>query len=202
MAYGYASIALTSLSLPIPAGTPITPLVAYTFPNATFASSMTKGGDGNYYIITIEPALYTMDPSTGTISLVGPITGMAGDQPNGLKYNAANSTYYMVSSNNFYSLDISTRVATLVGPLNNAGGLMVDLCFDVAGTCYAYDLGLDNAYTINIATGNATLLGPLGYDANYGQGMDYDRETGTIYLSAFNNTTVTGQLRTMDPATG
>ena len=31
--FGYASIALTSLSLPMPAGTPITPLTSYTFPN-------------------------------------------------------------------------------------------------------------------------------------------------------------------------
>jgi hypothetical protein len=42
----------------------------------------------------------------------------------------------------------------------------------------------------------------LGYDANFGQGMSYDYETSTIYLSAFNNGTFTGQLRTMDPATG
>jgi hypothetical protein len=79
---------------------------------------------------------------------------------------------------------------------------MIDLCFDAAGVCYAYDLGVDNAYTINLATGNATLLGSLGYDANYGQGMSYDYESSTIYLSAFNNATVTGQLRTMNPGTG
>jgi len=200
--YGYASIALTSMSLPMPAGTPITPLTAYTFPNSTFASSMTRGGDGNYYITSIEPALYQMDPTTGVITLIGSITGMGADQVNGFKYNPANDSYYIVSSNNFFSFDLSSRVATLIGPLNNSGGLMIDLCFDAAGTCYAYDLGLDNAYTINVATGNATLLGSLGYDANYGQGMAYDFETNTIYLSAFNNSTVTGQLRTMDPATG
>ncbi|MDP3832309.1 MAG: T9SS type A sorting domain-containing protein [Ignavibacteriaceae bacterium] len=200
--FGYANIALTSLSLPMPAGTPITPLTSYTFPNATFASSMVKGGDGNYYITTIEPALYQMDPGTGIITLHGTITGLGADQPNGISYNPANSTYYMVSSNNFFTIDISTRIATLVGALNNTDGAMVDLCFDASGTCYAFDVGLDNAYTINIGTGNATLLGPIGYDANYGQGMAYDFETSTIYLSAFNGTTATGQLRTMDPVTG
>ena len=35
-----------------------------------------------------------------------------------------------------------------------------------------------------------------------GQGMSFDYYSGTIYLSAFNNTTFTGQLRTMDPLTG
>ena len=47
-----------------------------------------------------------------------------------------------------------------------------------------------------------TLLGPLGYDANFGQGMSYDFETNTIYLTAFNNSTYTGQCRIMDPVTG
>jgi hypothetical protein len=108
----------------------------------------------------------------------------------------------MVSSTNFYQLDVGTLTATLIGPLNNGAGLMIDLCFANDGTCWAYDLGNDDAGNINIATGNYTVLGPLGYDANFGQGMAYDRETGTIYMSAFNNTTFTGQLRTMDPGTG
>ena len=47
-----------------------------------------------------------------------------------------------------------------------------------------------------------TLLGPLGYDANFGQGMSYDFDTHTIYLTAFNNGTFTGQCRIMDQVTG
>jgi len=81
---------------------------------------------------------------------------------------------------------------------------MIDLCFDLSGTCYAYEVNISaaSAYTINITTGNATVIGTLGYEPNYGQGMSYDFETNTIYLSAFNGGTNTGQLRTMDPATG
>jgi hypothetical protein len=200
IAYGHSSIQLSTLSMPLPSGTPFTLMSPWTAPG--FASSMAKGGDGNFYITEIAPALYQFNPSTGAVTLLGSITGMGADQPNGIKYNPANGQYYIVSSANFYSFNITTRVATLIGAFNVAGGLMIDLCFNPAGTCFAYDLGVDNAYTINLATGNATLLGTLGYDANFGQGMSYDYELGTIYLSAFNNGTFTGQLRTMDPATG
>ena len=201
IAYGYAGIAATTISIPIPAGTPFTTLGSWTPP--VFASSMVKTPANEYYITEVGPpaALYQFNPGTGAVTLVGNITGMGADQPNGISYNPANGIYYIVSSANFYSFDLTTRVATLIGPFNT-GGLMIDLCFDIAGTCYAYDLGVDNAYTINLTTGNATLLGALGYDANYGQGMSYDYETNTIYLSAFNGTTSTGQLRTMDATTG
>jgi len=57
-------------------------------------------------------------------------------------------------------------------------------------------------YTINITTGMPTLLGSLGYYAIYGHGMSYDFETHTIYISAYNHTPHTGQLRIMDPLTG
>lgn len=201
LAYGHSSIQLSTLSMPIPAGTPFTLLSSWSPP--VFASSMVKTPGNLYYITEVgpPPALYQMNPGTGTVTLVGNITGMGSDQPNGIKYNPANSTYYIVSSTNLYSFNLGSLTATLIGPFNT-GGLMIDLCFDAAGVCYAYDLGVDNAYTINLSTGNATLLGPLGYDANYGQGMSYDYETSTIYLSAFNNGTFTGQLRTMNPGTG
>ena len=181
--YGYAGIAANTVSMPIPAGTPFTVLAPWVQP--TFASSMVKGPNGVYYMTEIAPALYQFDPGTGAVTMLGSITGMGADQPNGISYNPANNTYYIASSTNLYSFDVGTFVATLIGPFNT-GGLFIDLCFSPAGVCYGYDLGVDNAYTVDITTGNATLLGPLGYDANYGQGMSYDNETGTIYLSAFN----------------
>ncbi len=201
LAFGHSSIQLSTLSMPIPAGTPFTLLSPWTPP--VFASSMVKTPGGQYYITEVGPPaqLFQLDPGTGAVTLVGNITGMGADQPNGIKYNPANSTYYIVSSANLYSFNLGSLTATLIGPFNT-GGLMIDLCFTTAGVCYAYDLGVDNAYTVNISTGAVTLLGPLGYDANFGQGMSYDNETSTIYLSAFNNATFTGQLRTMDPGTG
>lgn len=201
IAYGISSIRNATLSIPIPSGSPLDSLNSWVPPN--FASSMTKGGNGRYYVTVHTPALYEFTPSDGNVTLFGNITGMiAGDLPNGISYNPANGQYYIASSLNLYSFNVTSRVATLIGPFNSGGGLMIDLAFDCDGVCYAFDLLNDNAYTINISTGSATLLGALGYDANFGQGMSIDHETGSIYLSAFNNTTFTGQLRRMNASNG
>jgi|WetSurSiteA1Bulk_404760.scaffolds.fasta_scaffold03524_3 hypothetical protein len=202
IAYGFSNLQNLTLSMPIPGGTPFTYLSNWYSSN--FASSMCKGCIG-YYLVDITPALYSFDEFSGIVQYLGSITGMNGDQPTGIGFNPVDRNFYMVSSSNFYSLDIETHVATLIGPLNlTSGGLMIDLCFDLSGTCYAYEINVStaSAYTINITTGNATAIGMLGYNPNFGQGMSYDFETNTIYLSAFNGVTMTGQLRTMDPATG
>ena len=200
IAYGHEYTSRSTLSMPIPAGTPFNTLNIFNPPQ--FASSMTKGGDGNYYLITREPALYLFNTTTGAVTLLGPINGMGGDLPNGITYNPTNSSYYLISALSLYSFNITTRAATLIGNMGIPNGAFIDLCFNEAGACYAYDIYTSAAYIINPTTGVATLLGPLGYLANYGQGMSYDMETSTIYLSAYNYETSTGQLRTMDPGTG
>ena len=196
--YAYSSIQENILSIPAPCS--FTQLAPWS--SSGYLSSMCQGGDGNYYVTEISgPLLFQLDTVNITFILLGNITGMGTDQPNGIAYNPVNGTYYIASSSKLFSFDVNTRQATLIGSFNT-GGLMIDLCFDENGICYAYDVGTDNGYIIDITTGNANLLGPLGYDANYGQGMSYDYQTGTIYLSAFNNSTFTGQCRIMDPVTG
>jgi hypothetical protein len=200
IAYAHNSQGGQTLSMPIPAGTPWTTIGSWTAPN--FGSSMVKGGNGNYYLTDVTPILFQFNPVSGSVTQLGAITGTSGDQINGISFNPVDGNYYLVSFTNFYSLNISTYAATLIGSMSIAGSLFIDLAFDAAGICYTYDLVTDAAYTINPSTGVATLLGPLGYDANFGQGMSYDMETNTIYLSAFNNGTFTGQLRIMNPSTG
>jgi hypothetical protein len=207
MAYGTDQT--NTLSMPLPAGTPITNINTWTAP--VFASSGVRGGDGNYYFVDAGPPaqLYLFDPGSGLVTLIGSITGLpSGVSVNGIAYDKVNDTYYLcggvfASTNNLYSLDLGTFTATLVASFPNATGVMIDIAINAAtGVGYGYDMIDDNAYSFDPVTGATTLLGSLGYDANYGQGMDIDQATGTIYLSAFNNTTFTGQLRIMDPATG
>ena len=201
IAYGHEYQSRSTLSMPIPAGTPFNTLSIFN--PSDFATSMTKGGNGNYYIITREPALYQFNNNSGAVTLLGYISGLeVDDLPNGITFNPADSNYYLITGKNLYTFNITTRVATLVGNMGISNSAFIDLCFNEAGACYAYDIQTDAAYIINPQTGAATLLGPLGYPANYGQGMSYDMETGTIYLSAYNFGTTTGQLRIMNPGTG
>lgn len=194
-----------TFSFPVPEGTPWTSLGTFSAP--VFAGSMCQGGDGNLYLLDVTPILYQFDTTTGAVTMIGNITGMGGDQPNGISYNTADGNYYMVSSTALYSLDIGTLTATLIGNFTPAiTGLMIDLCFDASGTCYAYEVnitaGAANAYIINLSNAALTTLGYVGFTPNYGQGMSYDYQTSKIYLSAFNYDTFTGQLREMDPTTG
>ena len=207
IAYGYSSVQEHTLSMPLPSGTPLTLLMPYTFTG--FASSMCLGGDGKYYVIEHylipplpDPSLYEFNPIDGSFSLIGSITGLGTDTPSGITYNPADGSYYICSYNSFFSFDLNSRVATIIGSFGLTDGLMDDLCFDENGVCYAIAIGSALAYTIDITTGIPTLLGPLGYYAIYGHGMSYDFETHTIYISAYNHTPQTGQLRIMDPLTG
>ena len=206
-AYGFENNSYYSFSIPLPEGTPFTWLFNWWPPYPYFASSMTNGPDGQYYVTlrgeapNWPPLLYRFDPVTGNIFYNGVISGMGNDEPNGIAYNHNQVKYYIVSGTTLYLFDICNMTAIPVGPLNTAGG-MIDICF-VYGVCYGYDIFDDNAYTIDLSTGNATLLGPIGFDAEYGQGMSSSYTvSGTIYLSAYNNQTGTAQLRTMDPGTG
>ena len=205
IAYANDNSTSSNISMPVPAGHPFNVIGSFSAPN--FASSMIKGGDGNYYLIDVAPALYLFNPNTGSCALIGNITGMNGEQANGISYNPLDETYYLISASALYSFDINNLEATLIDPFNPAiSGFMIDFCFDEHGICYSYEVnttpGAANAYIIDIGSAALTSLGYLGFTPNYGQGMSYDMETHTIYLSAFNYDTFSGQLRTMDKTTG
>ncbi len=171
--YGYSATTQYILSASGPCGFDF---LAF-WPTSDYLSSMCQGGDGKYYVTgTNGPSLYQLDTVNVSFVLLGNITGMGADIPNGISYNPVNGNYYIASSSNLFSFNVNTRAATLIGPFNT-GGIMIDLCFDMNGICYAYDIVTDDGYTINISNGNANLLGPLGYDANFGQGMSYDFDT-------------------------
>ena len=85
-AYGFESQVGITFSMPIPAGTPWTNLGTFTAPN--FASSMTKGGNGVYYLVDNGPpgALYTFDTGTGAVTLLVALSGNA-EGPNGIAWS-------------------------------------------------------------------------------------------------------------------
>jgi hypothetical protein len=204
--YAYSTSNGQLRSLPLPGGTPLTNVgTPYTF--VDFLGGGCFGGDGNFYVCTVgdatgTPQIWIMNITTGQPTLVGNTGTSAAEGFNGIAYDDLTGTYYGVSGTNLYTFNNSTGTATLVGPMNNTGGLAVDCAIDCAGNMYMHDLGLDNIYSINKTTGAATLIGPTGIAANYGQGMGYDHDANVLYLMAFNATTFTAQLRTVNVTTG
>ncbi|HLT48156.1 MAG TPA: T9SS type A sorting domain-containing protein [Rubricoccaceae bacterium] len=107
------------------------------------------------------------------------------------------------SGSQLYELDFGTLTATPRGGLDATNGCGIGLAsHPTTGVLYSYDLSLDQALTIDKTTGASTVLGPIGFDANFGQGMDFDNEDGTCYLCAFNNLAFVSELRTMNLQTG
>ncbi len=202
VAYANDNTTNTNISIPIPDGTPFTTLGNFTAPFS--ATSMCKGGDGNFYLTDALRELFLFDPATGTCTSLGYMSGMGNDNPNGISYNPVNHTYYMVGFFGLYSLNINTLAASFIGNFQGNSGYIMELCFDENGTCYVYEINSNpsKAYIMNISNASLTPLGDIGFVPIYEQGMSYDFETHTIYISAFNGNTNTGQLRTMDKTTG
>jgi len=129
--------------------------------------------------------LVEMDPLTGTVSLVGPLTNiMPSHSVTGLSWNPVNGNWYATSTNiaetTLYSVDILTGTLTVIGTDTNFdGGIWIDI--DNNGVCYAADIITDQLATIDLTTGIATLIGPIGFNVNFAQDADFDAATNTLY---------------------
>ncbi|MBE0570826.1 MAG: hypothetical protein IH618_04705, partial [Ignavibacteriaceae bacterium] len=147
-----------------------------------------------------------INKTTGVITDIGPclplvsgeiFTGMAIDPTTGIVYLSSTN----LATSWLYTVNTSTGSPSLVGTITNSTG-MIAIAINNNGQMYGHDILLDVMFTVNKATAAGTVIGPLGFDANYGQGMDFDPLTGTLYLSAFNNTTFQAELRTGNTTTG
>jgi len=86
----------------------------------------------------------------------------------------------------------------VIGEITNAPAI-IDIAINAAGEMYGVDIINDNLIQIDPATGAGTVIGSIGFSANYAQGMDFEEESGVLYLAAYSSQ---GELRIADPATG
>ncbi|NOX45852.1 MAG: hypothetical protein GXO89_02615 [Chlorobi bacterium] len=181
-------------------------------PIASPAAWASYGGDyGNdsknyYYVIdNTDEYLKIIDVANGNIAKVigkpdfgaGSFTGMACDRATGIMY----AEVWNGTDSDLYTLDLTNGAATLIGNSGVASDLIIDIAIDGTGTIYGWGLN-DIAYTIDKATGATTAIGPLGVDLNYAQGGTWDPVADIIYLCAYNVTTSTAEMYTLDKVTG
>ncbi len=123
-------------------------------------------------------------------------TGMA-EHPSGTVYaistDCGGTTY-------LYTINPSNGAATQVGQVTGIT-CAINLAADGAGNLYTFDISSDNIYSINPSTAAPTLLGPAGFDGNYAQGMDYDKDNSIMYMAAYSGS-AGGELRTVNLTTG
>jgi hypothetical protein len=142
----------------------------------------------------------TINPLTGSRTVIGDM-GLA---MSGLSYNTASGIMYAVAYNStttstdLYTLNLATGVPILVG--SAAGVQLINLAINSSGNCYAVDITADNLGMVNLATGAFTVVGPIGFNANYAQDMEFDRQTGELYMAAQSLTS--GWLAWVNQATG
>ena len=98
---------------------------------------------------------------------------------------------------NLYTIDLATAATTLVGPL---AGAIRDITFDRNGLMYGIDSDADTLVAIDKTSGAIQTIGSLGFDAVFGEGLDFDAETGVLYLASADEDTKT--MYTVDPLTG
>jgi DNA-binding beta-propeller fold protein YncE len=122
---------------------------------------------GSAYLGPGSPAsLYTLDPTTGAATLVGPI-GFS--RVSALDFNPTNGVLYGVGADStgtavLLTINTKTGAGTEVGPLGLGGFVSQDIAFRPGnGTLFSYNFGA--IYTINTKTGHATFVGndPNGF---------------------------------------
>lgn len=85
--------------------------------------------------------------------------------------------------------------------VSNTPGLIA-IAVNAQGELYGLDIINDILVRIHKQTAEAAVIGSIGFDANYGQGMDFDEVAGILYLAAFNADTFKPEFRIADIVSG
>ena len=106
-----------------------------------------------------------------------------------------------VDSSHLLTIDLVTREATQIGG-NNGLTLPISIAATPTASLLVLDNDDDAVYGVDKATGVVSLIGPAGFDANFGQGMAYDKISKKVLMTAYNATIGDSQLRELNPITG
>jgi len=169
--------------------------------NACFAEDI-------YWVTDQYGNLYTVDLTTGVFTTVGAsgvtdAMGLAYDDTTG-KMFMTGGTY---ANGKLYEVDMSTGIATAIGTMGNTGFAMISIICDNDGQLYGVEITSASTpgqfYSIDKTTGAATKIGTgVGFNMNYGQDMEYDKDKDILYFCAFNQGTGAPEFHTIDKTTG
>ncbi len=146
--------------------------------------------DGTWYGVEYggygDNNLWTIDPSTGDMTVVG---SYGVSNLNGLAYDPSTQTMYGASGESLYTVDPSSGATTYVGDFNTGyTDVMIGIACDSSGNMYGVDIGTsynNRVWAIDTATGDATLIGQTGLDLYYAQDVAYDKDSDILYLAGY-----------------
>ena len=150
--------------------------------------------------------LFTINTTSGATTFVANSVPQAGDTWTGMAFDPTTGTMYASGaggtpiSSRLYTLNTNTGVATLVGQIGE--GIIIDIAINAAGQVFGVSISPpDSLVAINKSTGAGTVVGPLGVDANFAQGMAFDKAADVLYWAAYRSTPG-GELYTINTVTG
>jgi sugar lactone lactonase YvrE len=148
-----------------------------------------------YGVDNVLHNLYTVDASTGDLTVVGPV-GL--DAVDSLALHPSTGVLYGIDLNtkSLVTIDTTTGASTIVGA-QTLGDRRHSLAFDTDGNLYSLTIAPVDLVTIDLTTGVATSIGPNnGGFISFG-GMSFSPD-GTLYATDSGNDT----LYTVDLASG
>jgi len=162
---------------------------------------------GNAAIVTPPYNLLSVNPSTGSSQVVGPLGAPGAGPDPGLAYDENTGTLWLVSDSEsfgsvpLHSVDITTGQATFIGNLDTVswGNSNMGLAFDPAtNTLYAVSV-TQGLVSVNTATGAATnICTPWG--SSLPVGLAFHRTENLLYTVEVEQPTVPTIVYTLDPA--
>ena len=184
----------------------LNPIAPFDTTDFTGACEFAGSDFSTLYCGDVANMFFAIDTTTGARTNIGTFNPLPpnGETISGLAWDEGSTRMFMVTTNVSTSslMTVNISGATFfVGDIAGSGA-MIAAAIDLAGDLWGYDILTDDLWSIDKATGAGTSIGPLGYDANFGQGMDFDDSDGTCYIFGFNNGLFQPELRTCDTSTG
>jgi hypothetical protein len=188
------------------------PATFNTIGNDSGTSDFESSGDidpfdlGTAYVLTIDNGeFYSIDIASGQYTSLGIIAPPNGEQWNGLEFDPSSGTLYAISSNfvtnsTLSTIDIDNLSYTAIGLTGITGAIAIAI--DNNGNMYSYGVNEDMFYTVNKNTGVATVVGPIGFNANFGQDLEWDAASETMFMTSVDFNVLDAELRTVNLQTG
>ncbi|MEJ2593686.1 MAG: T9SS type A sorting domain-containing protein [bacterium] len=152
-----------------------------------------------------------IDTSDASVTNIGSITPPASHIWTGLAYDPNTAIMYAISAqgtasgtSTLHTVDVTDGSVTEIGSQSTATAISC-IAIDADGQMYGLQLGTTpKMYLIDKSDGSVSLLGDVTSfgGAGMGYGMDYDTESGTMYLTAYDSFSFENKLYTVDLSDG
>lgn len=161
-----------------------------------------------------------INQTTGAYTSSGVLTGFinqAAERASDLTINPANGDAFLITNEGnppnvivrLYRVNLGTGALILAGSVAAQPSFMIDGAINCQGDLFGHQFAgvatPSNFVRISTTTGAVTNIGSTGFAANFAQGMDFDAESGTLYMYHFEGTAVANVILrygTVNLATG